>query len=339
VRGGTWGESLDTFKRGIKEIPKNFKHQTTRDTATQLAETLGVIDNATLMHTIGSSYAQGMVGDTARKINDTFFRFNLMEQYNTSMRVGATQAAMGFLGRHADGKASPHSERWLAELGLRPGEIKLGADGQPLVTKDQFSAVGMSDAAAQNMADRMAVAVNKWVDGAVLRPNAAHKPIWMNDPHYALFAHLKQFVYSFQQTILKRVAHEARFANYGPALALASYVPFMIAADAAKGLLVGGGSQPSYKEGWDAGDYLWSGVQRAGLFGVGQFGIDAATNIHRGGIGVGALAGPTLEQLGDAASVIGGHKQFAPFALNAMPANSLLDAMGEVSAPTRAVER
>lgn len=327
VRGGTWGDSFSTFMRGFKEIPKGFSKDAglKRDGATMLAEQLGVIDSAVLQHTIGSTFGQGMTGDFARKVNDTFFRLNLMEQYNRSMRVGATQAAMGFLARHADGTASPHSERWLAELGLRPGEVKLGADGSPLITKEQFKSAGLSDAHADAMADKMAIAINKWVDGAILRPNAAHKPIWMNDPHYALLAHLKQFVYSFQETILKRVAHEARYANYGPAMALAGYVPFMMAADFAKGLILGGGQQPSYKDGWDAQDYIWSGMQRAGLFGVGQFAIDSATAAHRGGTGLGALAGPTLEQIGDAVSVIGGHKQFGSFVLNAMPANQLFD--------------
>jgi hypothetical protein len=51
--------------------------------------------------------------------------------------------------------------------------------------------------------------------------------------------------------------------------------------------------------------------------------VDIATNVHQGGIGIGALAGPTLGQMGDALELMGGRKQFAPFALHAMPANAL----------------
>ncbi len=51
--------------------------------------------------------------------------------------------------------------------------------------------------------------------------------------------------------------------------------------------------------------------------------MDIATNVHQGGIGIGALAGPTLGQMGDALELMGGRKQFAPFALHAMPANAL----------------
>jgi len=309
VRGGTAGEAFGAFKRGIMEIPKGFKEGAKHDSMTELAAQMGVIDSAVLMHTIGSTYSQGMVSDTGRRINNTFFKYNLMEQYNTSMRVAGTESAVNFLGRHADGKFNQHSTRWLAELGLQPNEV-IVKNGRPLLSASEFEAHGYSPDRAQGAADKMSLAVNKWVDGAVLRPNAAHKPIWMNDPHYALVSHLKQFVYSFQETILKRVTNEAQHGNFGPAYALASYVPFMMAADLMKGFIVGGGAQPGYKDSWDFGDYLWSGLQRAGLFGIGQFGIDVAKGINRGDSGVGALTGPTIEQLGDAASVVAGPQQF-----------------------------
>jgi hypothetical protein len=328
VRGGTVGESFNALKRGLREIPKGFKKDAVHDSWTDLAATMGVIENSVLMRTVGSSYAQGMSGGTGRAINDAFFKYNLMTQYNTSMRVGATEAAVSFLGRHADGKESTHSKRWLSELGFEPGDIVV-KNGRPLLTRSEFEAHGMKPDAAQAAADRMALAVNKWVDGAVLRPNAAHKPIWMNDPRFILFSHLKQFVYSFQETILKRVVNEARHGNVGPAYALAAYVPFMIAADMMKGMVIGGGSQPDYKEGWDLADYVGSGVQRAGLLGVSQIGVDVATDIKRGGSGFGAVVGPTVEQMGDAVQTVAGPQQFKTFAMDALPANQLFDAAGE----------
>lgn len=306
VRGGTVGDAWSTFKRGIKEIRHNFKDDPKFDAQTELAETLGVIDDAMLTHTLGGLYSQGMVSDKARKINDTFFRYNMMEGFNRSMRVGATQAAIKFIARHADGTASQHSARWLRELNLEPGKVPMKPDGS----------LDLSNEAVRS-------AINTWVDGAVLRPDAADKPVWMNDPHYAVFAHLKQFVYSFHETILKRVMHEVQAGNYKPAMALASYVPVMLAADLGKGLIQGGGSQPDWKDKWGPGDYLWSATQRAGLLGVGQFAADAIGNVERGGYGVGALVGPTIEQLGDAIKVMGGREQFKHFALHSMPANAL----------------
>ena len=316
VNGASAKEAWSTFKRGIREIPLGFKDQSkqAKDYWTEMTETLGVIDNATLHQSIGALYNQGMVGGTAQKINDTFFKLNLMEQYNRSMRIGATEAATRFIARHAIAGESRHSERWLAELGLKASDVKM-YEGALALTE----AHGLTAAEATKMRS----AVNQWVDGAILRPDAADKPIWMNDPRYMLISHLKQFVYSFHQTILKKVAHEAGHGNYAPVMAMASYVPIMIAADMMKGMIQGGGSQPDFKDGWGIGDYIWSGLQRAGLFGVGQFGIDVATDVQRGGLGIGALAGPTLGQMGDVLELMGGHKQFGPVALHAMPANAL----------------
>jgi len=97
----------------------------------------------------------------------------------------------------------------------------------------------------------------------------------------------------------------------------------MMAADMAKGLIQGAGSQPSWKQGWDIGDWLESSIQRAGLFGVGQFGIDVAKSVRQQGTGFGAAFGPTAGQLGDMVSLAGGHGEFAHTLVEAMPANSL----------------
>lgn len=319
VNGGTVRDAFNAFKRGLKEVVKPFKKNPKDDEATRFAEEVGVIDNAMLADALSGMYLQGMAGDTARRINDGFFKWNLMSQWNKSMRVGATEAAMGFLRKHADGKATKHSQRFLNELGLQPGELQLDARGRVKVTQ--------ADGLSLEQSARVKAAINRWVDGAVLRPDAVDKPIWMSDPHFALIAHLKQFVYSFHETILKRVAHEYQNGNYAPAMALASYVPIMLAADLAKGLIQGGGEQPEWKAAWGIDDYLLNATERAGLFGTSQFAIDALQG------GVGALAGPTLEQLGSAVQVMGGAREFAPFVLKSMPANALYGGLLEGGGP------
>lgn len=316
VRGGTVADAWSTFTRGVKDIPKTFgKGAAGSDEATRLAELVGVVDSAMMSSTIADVYTQGMVGGFAQKANNAFFKYNLMEGMNRSFRIGASEAAMSFIARHADGKASPHSKRWMAELALRPGDVIALPGGGIALT--------MADGLTHPQVVRVHAAINQWVDGAVLRPDAADKPIWMNDPRYALISHLKQYVYTFQKTILGRVVHEAENGNYTPVMALASYVPVMMAADFLKGALQGGGDQPEWKKGWGMSEYLGYGVQRAGLLGVGQFGLDAAEDLQRGGIGAGALVGPTVEQFVDAIRVMGGRKQFGPVLLDAMPANAL----------------
>lgn len=316
VRGGTFNDAFKAFKRGITEIPRGFKKNKEKDEWYELAETIGAIDDASLAETLGSSYTQGMVSDGARKWNDALFKFNMVEQFTTSMRVSATEAAVRFIARHGDGKYSEHSTRWLAELGLTSGDVVV-KDGRILITHDDHLKAGYDEKEALARSNKMKAAVNKWVDGAILRPNAANKPIWMSDPHYALIAHLKQFVYAFQDTILKRAFHEAAHGNYGPAIALAGYVPVMIASDLLKGMIQGGGEQPQWKKDWGVGQYLHSGIERAGLYGVGQF----STDLLHGNIG--SILGPTIEQLGDAVRVVGGNAQFDNVAMKALPANAL----------------
>lgn len=314
VRGGTVGDAWTTFKRGMAEIPANFGRKTRNDEAAKMAELVGVVDSAMLTHTLSDLYTQGMVGGTAQKINNAFFRFNLMEGLNRSFRVGATEAAAKFMQRHADGTASGHSTRWMNELGLQAGDVR---------TVNGRMALTVADGLTPGQVVRVHAAINQWVDGAVLRPDAADKPIWMNDPHYALISHLKQFVYSFQKTIIDRVVHEFEHGNYSPVMALASYVPVMIAADFIKGVIQGGGDQPEWKKGWDMADYVGYGAQRAGLLGVGQFGYDVMQNAERGGTGIGALVGPTLEQFGDVVTALNGKAQYGPVVLHALPANAL----------------
>ena len=317
VRGGTAREALGAFKRGLMEIPQGFKDldKRTKTPAESTAELLGVIDNAYLHSTLGTLYNQGLVGDFGRNLNDKFFKYNLMEQFNRSMRSAATASAIKFIETHASGKASKHSPRWMQELGLdlKAGDFK--ADG----TLKLYETDGLT----KEKAERIKQAVNQWVDGAVLRPDAADKPMWMNDPHFALLSHLKQFTWSFQETILKRVVHEYGYGNYGPALALASYVPMMIAADAAKGALQTGGDEPEWKKDWGPAEYVAAGAQRAGLFGVSQYAIDAYSAVQRGGTGLGGLSGPMLEQMGEAISVAGGRREFSSFVMRALPANAV----------------
>ena len=315
VRGGTVGEAWGTFKRGIREIKGNLGKGAAPDEAARIAELVGVVDSAMMQSVMGDLYTQGMVGGTAKNINDKFFKYNLVEGLNRSFHIGATEAAMNFMARHADLTHSTHSKRWMAELGIKQGDIK--------TTKDGRIALTVQEGLRPEQVDRVHAAINQWVDGAILRPDAADKPIWMNDPRFALIAHLKQFVFAFQETILKRTIHEVRNGNYQPMMAMASYLPIMIAADMAKGALVSGGGTPDWQEGWTVADYVSYGSQRAGFWGVGQFGIDVAKDFHRGGTGIGALAGPTIEQFGDALNTIGGKKHFGSTMVHALPANAL----------------
>jgi hypothetical protein len=307
VRGGTVGDAWNSFKRGVKEMPKSWQKDPTFDAATELATTLGVIDDAMMSHFMSQQYTQGMVDGTAKKWNDAFFKYNLMEGYNRSMRVGAMQAAIKFIERHM-ANPNEHSARYLTELGLTPDNIVI-KDGELGLTRED----GLTEAQVA----RTRAAINRWVDGAVLRPDAADKPLWMNDPYWAMISHLKSFVFAFQRTILDRAVHEVKHGNYKPAMALAGYVPIMMAADFTKDMMTNGFEEPEWKKDWTLMDRVEYGVERAGLLGVGEFSTDALKGQW------GSLSGPAVDQMTDAVALAGGREEFSSFLMKSMPANAL----------------
>lgn len=281
VRGGSVEEAWNAFKAGIKNIPESVKKNGQKLDIQDLAESIGTVESQNVLDMLGDMYGSAYMSDWARKTNNLMFRYNLMEGWNTAMRSSATVAALNFVKRHANGE-NEHSARYLDELGISKDVLHFDEQGNLLWKQADIArslqAQGKDASAAKDISRQTREAITRWVDGAVLRPHAAHRPAWASDPHYMLIWHLKQFTYSFQKTILERVIHEARNGNYNPSLVLASYVPFMIAADYMRAFIQGGGEEPDWKKGKTFGETVWEGTQRAGLLGIRQFAVDGAEN-------------------------------------------------------------
>lgn len=300
ARGATMKQAYDTFLRGMKEVFANWGDMLRKepkerqaDEWEKLAMAVGSVDAAMFSHHVADEYSSMYMSKKAARLNDTFFRLNGMESWNRGVRVGATQAAVNFLQRHAK-KPEVHSERWLKELGLTPADLTFNAEGQLITDKNALAAQkGISKAVAEVEMERVHQAIRRWVQGAVLTPNAAQRPAWSSDPHYSMFFHLKQFSYSFHQTILKRAVKEMNYGNMAPMGAFMWYVPVMIASDITKGLLQGGGSLPSHMQGMTLGDHVMRGAERSGLLSVATIGVDAQQDVF-------SLAGPAIEQTIDA---------------------------------------
>lgn len=266
VRGGEMKEAFTAFGKGLRDLAA-FKH----DDAFELAKTVGAIDTANAHGLMSEMAGSEYMPKIQRAINDKFFRYNGMEKWNNRMRAQAAVAAENFIDKHMN-RPTEHSERFMTELGLKKGD----------------------DLTVNN--PKYVSAVNKWVDEAILRPNAALRPVYMSDPNWMLISHLKQYTYLFQKVIVARVYHELQHNNYTPAMALAAYVPGMVAADMLKMVMTPGSGDDNARAGWTAKDWLGHGMQRAGLFGPSQYGLEAGTDAQRGGIGLESAAGPTVQQ-------------------------------------------
>lgn len=297
VRGGTAKEAFNAYVRGLRGVIHGWKGTEAEDSATQLARKLGVIDAANALNTMGNMYSATYIDGRAKKINDALFRWNGVEQFSQGVRVGATEAAISFIKFHLE-TGNRHSERYLSELGLKKG--------------DTFD---IDDPKIRD-------AIFRWVDGATVRPNAALRPVWASDPHYALLFHMKQFTYAFHKVILERMITEAKHGNFDPAyVGLAAYVPVMIAADVVRGFVGNGGDEPPWMRNADAGDIVMRGIERAGLLGIPQLGKDM---IDWGPVEAG---GPAIEQAAETVANLAGG-DFNKAWRDALPAvNMIKDAL------------
>lgn len=279
VRGGEMKHAYKAFTRGLGEVVKSWKGEMSgaEDPAVAMAELLGTLEPSSYLDSLGQTYGSMYMTGKARHINDFFFRLNGMEGWNRAMRTQATLAAIDFIKKL---KTDPdrNTERYLKELGLTADDIVLKDDGSlDLSSTDK----------------RLQFAIMRWVDGAVLRPNAAQRPAWASNPKYALLFHLNQFTYSFHKVILERMYHEAKNGNYDPLMvAAAGYVPVMLAANIMRAFITGGGEEPDWMRGQDSlVDWVKRAVQGAGLTGV----PGAISEKFPFG-----LAGPTVQQALDA---------------------------------------
>ena len=300
ARGGEMREAFTTFTEGIRGVARQWADAIREEPADrqksqweELAEHAGVIDTATFSHLLADEYGSVYLDGTTKKINEVMFKANGMEAWNRAMRVGATRSAVRFMERH-NKAPTEHSARWMKDLGFEPGTLPLDSEGKLITDKRVMMSEnpGMEMAEAEAQIAKVHSAINRWVEGAILSPNAAQRPAWGSDPHYSMFWHLKQFAYSFHETIMKRALNEAKHGNVMPLGVFAWYIPTMIAADVTKGLMLGAGELPAYMKGYDLGDWMLHGVERSGVLGIGQVAIDGVQDPT-------GLAGPAVEQITD----------------------------------------
>lgn len=300
ARGGEMREAFTTFTEGIKGVARQWTDAIREEPADrqksqweELAEHAGVIDTATFSHLLADEYGSVYLDGTTKKINEVMFKANGMEAWNRAMRVGATRSAVRFMERH-NKAPTEHSARWVKDLGFEPGTLPLDSEGKLITDKRVMMSEnpGMEMEEAEAKIAKVHSAINRWVEGAILSPNAAQRPAWGSDPHYSMFWHLKQFAYSFHETIMKRALNEAKHGNVMPLGVFAWYIPTMIAADVTKGLMLGAGELPAYMKGYDLGDWMLHGVERSGVLNIGQVAIDGAQDPT-------GLAGPAVEQITD----------------------------------------
>ena len=293
------------FEMALKGITSNIKN---RDQAIELSRQLGVTVS-TAMGNLGLTDADDEFLDPrVRKLSDKFFKVIGLDWYTRFTREFASVVGVEFIKTHAANKDNnPRAQRYLEQLGLNAETVAAWEKSQ--VEGQHFSFEGPEGEAVK-------AGLRRFVENSMLRPNAAERTFWGNDPRFTLVWALKSYLYSFGKVIMGGVAREMR-TRYGEAdtkfekisavgmsglLAAAAFMPLAMLALELRELAKAGiagvlpGVEPDARyfrsDRMDYGTYLAEIFDRAGFQGPLSLFANALNAEKYGGTGIGIL-GPT----------------------------------------------
>jgi hypothetical protein len=274
----------DGYKRSLKgflDTLKYLKDPRYADEAKNYASMLLTIHDGLVDHTLSSAMEVGYMPKTAKKINETFFRAILLKKWTDFTRIMAVQVAKDDI-RHL---YETGNTKKLARLGLKPEHVeKWLTDGLDSNTIDQ--------AQAQRVSPEIRMGINRWVDQAIMRPDPTKRPTVGSDARANMFFFLREFMYTFYETIIDQTITNTRDANglakAIPVIALgATVMPLAAAGYELRKLLFGKlpaaalDIKDTTREYYGL-DYLSEVARRSGIYGPLQLIDDANTDRTRG---------------------------------------------------------
>ena len=198
-------KDMNGFKSAMKAW-RGYMSKQSREEQVAFAERIGAAGRAAIHEALALSYGSEYMDAGARKWSDKYFTAIGLESWTRMTRVISANMAQDFIIKHADEamKGNDQSIRYLKELGLTPEEVFKAYDNSGATTTGQN--LDLTTPEGQKVQD----AILGFVDEAIIRPNAAHRPVWASDPHYMLLWQLKSFFYSFGQVVVGGVVREAK---------------------------------------------------------------------------------------------------------------------------------
>jgi hypothetical protein len=335
MRSDSFTEAWKAFKMGIKDLVREIRKQP-RSAQDNLADMIGLMDDEIELANYGMSYDGVYIGGFAKKVNDRFFKYTGMQSWNRSMRTAAMITAINFIQKHwtnikTGNDKDGTSARKLEELGLKVEDIRInplvGGD-RPAILKSHIAASFRkpeNDKDVEKATEKIQEAIFRFVDGAVIRPNAAHRPIWGSDPHWMLIFHLKQFTYSFTQVFHKYIAKELDHGNAIPGYVMLTLLPFSLATGLIKAALLGRPMDLSPMA------LAWQALSTTGATGTAGFAIDAFEDLSRNQAPGVSFIGPTAGHALMALQTLAGSPQdsWSSLVLRSVPASPIVKAVVE----------
>lgn len=186
-----------------------------KEEAAQLAKDIGVVGIDAMMETFVGAGELEYTSEGTKKFTNTFFRAIGLEQFTRFTRVFAAGMGKAFLLDNAKKAAAGNQRaiRYLKELGVTAEEVNNWAGGN------------INEAGNE----KIKLALARFVDESIVRPNAAERPIWASDPRFALVWQLKSFFYAYGKTIVGGSMNEMQ-ARYTEAGLKGAAVPLFLGA-------------------------------------------------------------------------------------------------------------
>jgi hypothetical protein len=324
IRTGDVRTAWTSYKAGMREVVNAARRGAGQDVkldeATKLARLMGIVSEESMLEIIGNTDNGMFMNTTLKKLNTLFFNAIGLEPWTNGTRVGSMIVGMDYLWENRT------NEKVLDALGLKRGDVQRNED-------NGFLKISVHDGLTNEaQAKRMQEAMFRFVDSAMLRPNAAQRPIWMSDLRFIMFGHLKQFTFSFHNTILKQVIANAKDAETATKtitaiMPLLAYVPVMMAADGLREVISGRSDEEDED---DFGDTVRRAVQRSAVTGVYTFGFDAFDDVRFEGAPISTFLGPVADQafkIGHA--MVDPDRSFGQAAMRVAPGHALWSHWGD----------
>lgn len=272
---------------GVSRAVKLLANGTERAELRKLAYSIGSIRDDLFEHVVGNAQDPAYQVTATQKLSHTYFRAIGMKWFSDFERIAALSVAKDALGAYAADPAK-HAKA-LSELGITAAQVK----------------AWQADPDGKHQAVR--IALNRWVDGAILRPSASIRPAWGSDPRFAMFWHLRDYQWAFFETVLRRVWDQSK-----DKAGLAKATPWLMLAAATLPLAMVGyelrkeltqdipasmlGVPVPNKQESDL-DYLMNLANRSGLLGPMAYMVDAQNAADHGEFFLLSIAGPTVDKL------------------------------------------
>ena len=309
IRTGKMADAGTAYVQALRAMKKTIMRDKSRNWAEEMADFVGVTSRTAMLEAYGQVQGSMYMSHAFRRVNQIFFKYNGMEGLTNAWRVGALEAGNRWIKENIDNQAA------LEEVGLSRADVFIAPENNLAIKPDEiFAELKQRNPKGKNKtlqaeADKISLRVQqamfRFIDSTIIRPNAAHRPVWMSDPRFMLVAHLKQFATSFQTVILQRVSREMLInGKTAPGFMLMAYMPVMLASDIARWTLTP--VTPSLPDNWSFFDFFSHSLFRSGILGKGEFGADIVGDLQRGKLPGESLIGPTAEHTVSLAQWIAG---------------------------------